>query len=91
MIEQPTLFDVPPKNAQTKTTQTKTTQTKTAQAKGVSNCPMCAAGRGSRAKKIYGYNEMDADHVTAWSKGGETTAANCQMLCKAHNRVKGNA
>lgn len=66
-------------------------QTKAAQIKGVSNCPMCAAGRGSRAKKIYGYNEMDADHVTAWSKGGETTAANCQMLCKAHNRAKGNS
>jgi hypothetical protein len=28
--------------------------------------------------------------VTAWSKGGETTATNCQMLCKTHNRSKGN-
>lgn len=24
---------------------------------------------------------MDADHVTAWSKGGSSTAENCQMLC----------
>ena len=31
-----------------------------------------------------------ADHVAAWSKGGETSAANCQMLCKTHNCAKGN-
>ena len=66
-------------------------QTKSAQAKGVSNCPLCAMGKGSNSKKIYTFKEMDADHVTAWSKGGETTAANCQMLCKTHNRAKGNA
>ena len=34
--------------------------------------------------------EMDADHVTAWSKGGSTAIENCQMLCKTHNRAKGN-
>jgi len=34
--------------------------------------------------------EMDADHVTAWSKGGATSTSNCQMLCKTHNRAKGN-
>ena len=28
---------------------------------------------------------MDADHVTAWSKGGSTDVSNCQMLCKTHN------
>ena len=32
----------------------------------------------------------DADHVTAWSKGGTTDIGNCQMLCKTHNRAKGN-
>ena len=32
---------------------------------------------------------MDADHVTAWSKGGESTEENCKMLCKPHNRAKG--
>jgi 5-methylcytosine-specific restriction endonuclease McrA len=31
---------------------------------------------------------MEADHITPWSKGGKTTAANCQMLCKADNRIK---
>ncbi len=34
--------------------------------------------------------EMDADHVTAWSKGGSTNINNCQMLCETHNRAKGN-
>ena len=34
--------------------------------------------------------QMDADHVTAWSKGGATDIRNCQMLCKTHNRAKGN-
>ena len=35
-------------------------------------------------------SEMDADHVSAWSKGGATDIANCQMLCRAHNIAKGN-
>ena len=66
-------------------------QTSLAKKKGVSNCPLCAIGSGSNAKKIWDLKEMDADHVTAWSKGGETSAENCQMLCKSHNRSKGNA
>jgi len=36
------------------------------------------------------FKEMDADHVTAWINGGSTTKQNCQMLCKTHNRAKGN-
>ena len=40
--------------------------------------------------RIYKYGEMDADHVTAWSKGGSSSIKNCQMLCKTHNRAKGN-
>jgi len=31
---------------------------------------------------------MEADHITPWSKGGRTTADNCQMLCKDCNRRK---
>ncbi len=34
--------------------------------------------------------EMNADHVSAWSKGGDSTIGNCQMLCQTHNRAKGN-
>lgn len=65
-------------------------QTKAAVKNGVSNCPFCAIGHDANAKRIYRLNEMDADHVTAWSKGGATDASNCQMLCKSHNRAKGN-
>ncbi len=65
-------------------------QTKEAEKKGVSNCPLCALGNDNNAKRIYKFNEMDADHVTAWSKGGLTDISNCQMLCKTHNRAKGN-
>ncbi|MBR4752861.1 MAG: DUF262 domain-containing protein [Thermoguttaceae bacterium] len=65
-------------------------QTKEAKEKGASNCPLCAIGHDSNCKKIYQLKEMDADHVTAWSKGGATDASNCQMLCKTHNRAKGN-
>jgi len=65
-------------------------QTTEAQAKGVSNCPDCAMGHESQKQKIWRLDEMDADHVTAWSKGGATDISNCQMLCKHHNRAKGN-
>lgn len=65
-------------------------QTKAAVAKGISNCPLCAIGHDNNAGRIYRITEMDADHVTAWSRGGATDAANCQMLCRTHNRAKGN-
>lgn len=65
-------------------------QTAEAKAQDVSNCPLCAIGHGANAKRIYKESDMDADHVTAWSKGGATDEANCQMLCKTHNRAKGN-
>lgn len=65
-------------------------QTQTAEEKGESNCPLCAAGHDANKNKIWKSSEMDADHVTAWSRGGATDAQNCQMLCKTHNRAKGN-
>lgn len=65
-------------------------QTKEAETKGISNCPHCAISGGANAKKIWKQSEMEADHVTAWSKGGATNESNCQMLCQAHNRAKGN-
>lgn len=65
-------------------------QTEEAKTRGVSNCPDCANGHEANARRIYAFNEMEADHVSAWSRGGDTTEANCQMLCKHHNRVKGN-
>ena len=65
-------------------------QTAAASEKGESNCPLCAQGNDNNRTRLYKFTEMDADHVTAWSKGGETTIENCQMLCKTHNRAKGN-
>jgi hypothetical protein len=43
-------------------------------------CPKC--------KKQFEIGQMEADHITPWSKGGRTTAENCQMLCKDDNRRK---
>jgi 5-methylcytosine-specific restriction endonuclease McrA len=65
-------------------------QTEVAEKKDVSNCPLCAVGHDANKSKIWKLAEMDADHVTAWSKGGATDIKNCQMLCKTHNRAKGN-
>ena len=66
------------------------TQTAEAATKGKSNCPLCTIGHEANKSKIWKLGEMDADHVAAWSKGGATAFMNCQMLCKTHNRVKGN-
>jgi len=65
-------------------------QTTEAKTKGISNCPYCAIGHDANKSKIWDIKDMDADHVTAWSKGGTTDIKNCQMLCIAHNRAKGN-
>ena len=65
-------------------------QTKNAESKGESNCPLCSLGHDANKSKLWKIKEMDADHVTAWSKGGKTVSKNCQMLCKTHNRAKGN-
>lgn len=65
-------------------------QTITAREQGISNCPLCAMSNDANHDRIWKLSEMDADHVTAWSKGGSTDISNCQMLCKTHNRAKGN-
>jgi len=48
--------------------------------KGV--CPRC--------KRHFEIDEMQADHITPWSKGGKTIPENCQMLCSDCNRRKSN-
>ena len=53
--------------------------------KGVCNNKECK----DRGKK-FGIKEMEADHITPWSKGGHTTPDNCQLLCVTCNRRKGN-
>ncbi len=42
-----------------------------------------------RCSKHFQIGEMEADHITPWSKGGRTNAANCEMLCLVDNRRKG--
>ena len=44
-------------------------------------CPKCG--------KRFAIEEMDADHITPWSKGGHTVPSNLQMLCRECNRRKG--
>ena len=65
-------------------------QTKESEKKGISNCPFCAISDTPNKIKIWKLAEMDADHVSAWSKGGATSIENCQMLCRPHNIAKGN-
>lgn len=45
-------------------------------------CPICG--------KHHTIEEMEGDHIVAWSKGGKTTIDNLQMLCKKCNREKSN-
>lgn len=83
------LLDVRVFDDATKTT-TYSVQTKAAEKDEVSNCPLCALGHDANKSKMWALKDMDADHVAAWSRGGKTSADNCQMLCKTHNRAKGN-
>jgi len=45
-------------------------------------CPKCG--------KHFEIDDMQADHITPWSKGGKTVPENCQMLCEDCNRRKSN-
>ena len=65
-------------------------QTEKAKKENISNCPLCAISNNANKNKIWAIKEMEADHVTAWSKGGMTSADNCELLCITHNRAKGN-
>lgn len=65
-------------------------QTDKAKEKGESNCPLCTMEDKKNASKIWSLDEMEADHATPWSKGGATDISNCIMLCRTHNRIKGN-
>lgn len=42
-----------------------------------------------KCKKKFMIDDMEADHITPWSKGGPTEASNCQLLCIEDNRRKG--
>lgn len=40
-------------------------------------------------REHFEYEEMHADHIVPWSKGGKTVPDNCQMLCRDCNLKKG--
>jgi len=67
-----------------------TDQITKAELDGKSNCSYCAIGHDANRNRIWQLSDMDADHVSAWSKGGKTSSENCELLCKPHNRAKGN-
>ena len=47
-------------------------------------------GLCARCGEQFMIEEMHADHITPWSKGGKTIAENCKMLCADCNRRKSN-
>ena len=47
-------------------------------------------GKCNMCGKEFALEDMQADHITPWSKGGHTTSDNCQMLCRKCNSKKGN-
>lgn len=65
-------------------------QTEEARSSEISNCPLCAVGNNANKARIYSRDDMDADHVAAWSIGGRSDLDNCEVLCITHNRAKGN-
>ena len=46
------------------------------------------AGVCPRCGNHFDIREMEADHITPWSKGGKTNPENCQLLCLECNRRK---
>jgi len=49
-------------------------------------CPLCK--KENKEKHKWDFEEMEADHIIPWHKGGKTIAENCQVLCVEHNRIK---
>lgn len=50
--------------------------------KGRKQCPSC--------NKDFSFDQFEIDHIIPWSKGGQTTLENAQLLCKHCNDKKGN-
>lgn len=48
----------------------------------------CKTVGNDRGQMVFAIDQMEGDHITPWSKGGRTTADNCQMLCIPCNRDK---
>lgn len=74
------LFDGDERHLSIRTFSPRITRAAYEQQKGI--CPKC--------KEHFDIKEMQADHITPWSKGGKTVPGNCQMLCADCNRRKSN-
>ena len=49
---------------------------------------VCANAKCPEKGRRLELEEMEADPITPWSKGGRTVAQNCQLLCRDCNRRK---
>lgn len=72
------LFDNKEKHLNLRTFDDKTKTKKYEEQKGI--CSIC--------KKYCKQNEMEADHIIPWNRGGKTEINNCQLLCKKCNQEK---
>lgn len=49
---------------------------------------ICVAKKAICGNAHFKYEEMEADHIIPWNKGGKTVYENCKMLCMRDNRIK---
>jgi hypothetical protein len=49
---------------------------------------ICLAKNAVCGNVHFEFNDMDADHIKPWSRGGKTIYENCQMLCRQDNNIK---
>lgn len=58
-------------------------------------CPFCDHNEAGHTYPAgvteYALEEMQADHIIPWSRGGKTIEKNCQLLCEYHNKHKSDS
>lgn len=47
-----------------------------------------AARDGGCCRTCGSRKDIQFDHIVPWSRGGQSTLENCQLLCGRHNRAK---
>ncbi len=52
-------------------------------------CQRCIEEGLPEKESTISWEDFQADHIVPWSKGGETTIENAQLLCARHNQSKG--